>query len=548
MTMINQVLKELDLWVGSIINEYSAFQRMEKIREKVIHDPIWGTTQFSPIEVFFLDCPLVQRLRDIKQTGLAFLVYPTANHTRFDHTLGVMALVQRIIETINHRFRMNSITESESIHMRLAALFHDVGHAFFSHASERIYSNKEFYKKLKYEFHCLTQFKPKPHELISYYILKTNSFRRLVDRLVRTPSIMIEDLDINIDFICDLIIGLWTNNPSRRFLYEIINGPLDADKLDYLARDAYFAGLSVVYDLERYINTVSLDKEKDNSKALRIPLPSINALEQIILSKMMLYSYIYHHHKIISAEGMLRDQYILFSSNILVKDNYPSTSCFFNEILKTDSELIQYRNAELTGKDDMILLRMLFRRILLKRAFCVSRVFVKDYQKEKNLNSEMSKNFGRLCSDMQDDANRAIVLDEFYNTMLKKIPSGPKKDAFRIEFISIQFPESPDFKEVTKLVVPVRESWQTKNGVPFKSVFPLTEWVNAYSNFRWIGYFFALDGYRYYFAEVVSTYLKKKYDLEFNEIAHKMCKFPEEDKIHLPWFLSSLELQPSLPL
>lgn len=97
---------------------------------KVVRDPIHQFIWLEPYEVAIWDTPVVQRLRHIHQTALAYLVYPGANHTRFEHSLGTVEVAQRMLDAIA---RWHTVDEGVRVHVRLAALLHDVGHVLFSH-------------------------------------------------------------------------------------------------------------------------------------------------------------------------------------------------------------------------------------------------------------------------------------------------------------------------------------------------------------------------------------------------------------------------------
>jgi hypothetical protein len=127
-------------------------------RSKVIHDNLWGTVGFSWRELALIDSPIMQRLRNIHQTGLAYHVYPSARHTRFEHCLGATTIAARVFDSLLYRQRgdirdiVRAIEGSKdpdsSIlrlkqELRLAALLHDTGHSLFSHTSERVYEKLE---------------------------------------------------------------------------------------------------------------------------------------------------------------------------------------------------------------------------------------------------------------------------------------------------------------------------------------------------------------------------------------------------------------------
>jgi HD superfamily phosphohydrolase len=139
---------------------------------KVIHDPVWGSNSYYPWEMAVLDSPLLQRLRLVKQTGLAHLVYPTARHSRFDHTLGVVSVVSRIVAGLNSKdLRFPAISRHQEMALRMAAILHDVGHCILSHIGERAYERNSDYIVAHRYLNRKFQVNPKPHEVMGYYIV-----------------------------------------------------------------------------------------------------------------------------------------------------------------------------------------------------------------------------------------------------------------------------------------------------------------------------------------------------------------------------------------
>ena len=129
--------KDIDNFVKSKLIDYDVYG----IEGKTIHDPIWGSNDYSEWEMQLVDSPLLQRLRGISQVGLAVLTYPAARHSRFEHTLGVAAATKRLIDRINSNCETFKINQEIKCKLILAALMHDVGHCFYSHLSESIYGN-----------------------------------------------------------------------------------------------------------------------------------------------------------------------------------------------------------------------------------------------------------------------------------------------------------------------------------------------------------------------------------------------------------------------
>jgi hypothetical protein len=108
---------------------------------KIIHDALWGTFELRPHEIALLDTPLLQRLRFIRQTGAVYATYPSALHTRFEHTLGVMLQAARICGALRRRHDERRIDQVAEDTLRFAALLHDTGHGPFSHTSEQYFAS-----------------------------------------------------------------------------------------------------------------------------------------------------------------------------------------------------------------------------------------------------------------------------------------------------------------------------------------------------------------------------------------------------------------------
>lgn len=129
------LLNHIDRFVDWFLTDYRAYSA----KPKFVHDPLWGTIEIRAHELCILDTPLLQRLRQIRQTGFVFATYPSAQHTRFEHTLGVMTIAGRMAQTLAKRYKRVATDETEQ-KVRLAALLHDVGHAAFSHTSEEVFA------------------------------------------------------------------------------------------------------------------------------------------------------------------------------------------------------------------------------------------------------------------------------------------------------------------------------------------------------------------------------------------------------------------------
>jgi len=232
-----------------------------------IRDPIHGFIYREPEERDVMDTCIFQRLRRLKQLALASLVYPGATHTRFEHSIGAFHLAGKIADALG-------VASSEAQLLRLAALLHDIGHGPFSHVAEPILKKHSDREKLGKE---ITE--SKVHELIGWHIIDTDK------ELARHIS------DKHREQIVGLLKGTW----GHRYLQEIVSGPIDADKQDYLLRDSLFSGVKYgVYDQERLSNTLAIREDEDDT-FLAISIDGIHALEQFVLAKYYMTTQVYRH-------------------------------------------------------------------------------------------------------------------------------------------------------------------------------------------------------------------------------------------------------------
>jgi uncharacterized protein len=244
--------------------------------ELEIRDPIHGFIYREPKEKKIVDTKVFQRLRRLKQLALASLVYPGAVHSRFEHSLGAF----HIAREVSKRLVTN---ESDKELVRLAALLHDIGHGPFSHVSEPILQ--------KFCAVDLNLEKQQIHEIISARVIETDK------ELVR---IMGEDQ-------CRDITRLISGTYGFRVLKDIVSGPLDVDKQDYLLRDSYFCGVKYgVYDLGRLIDVLKVHRDADEEEYLAISNDGINSVEQFVLAKYYMNVQVYYHKIRLITDEMIR--------------------------------------------------------------------------------------------------------------------------------------------------------------------------------------------------------------------------------------------------
>jgi HD superfamily phosphohydrolase len=242
-----------------------------------IRDPIHGFIYREAKEKKLVDTPVFQRLRQLKQLALASLVYPGALHTRFEHSLGAF----HIAREVSKRLLQNNEADQELV--RLAALLHDVGHGPFSHVSEPILQ--------KFSTVAFDSEKQQIHELISSQIIEND------------PDLLrILGADQCHDITC-----LMKGQYGFRILKDIVSGPLDVDKQDYLLRDSYFCGVKYgIYDLNRLIDALRVHRDSDEDQYLAIAGDGVNSVEQFVLAKYYMNVQVYYHKIRLITDEMIK--------------------------------------------------------------------------------------------------------------------------------------------------------------------------------------------------------------------------------------------------
>ena len=335
------VRNKIEEFVLKLCEEYLEECRQENERKtiktktaiKSFYDSVWGTIEVEERDVYLINCPLIQRLREIKQLGMATYLYSTANHTRFSHTLGVMniagELVEKVMKQCSLKTSLKSQYEGEDIFrcVRVAALFHDVGHMFFSHASEIYFSDYrkcslfEAFQKVQRVIRKEIDKTLGIAEILSLLIVNTKMVRELFTLTGVLPEgTSTNDIIEELDKIFCFIIGYPHSSKYVPFS-QILSGPLDSDKLDYLKRDSYETGVPIAVDMSRIFQKIRVvqSKKKDMSLStdykqnqdekfeMGISLAAVNTIDQFVLSRYMMFENVYHHQKVLTTETYLRE-------------------------------------------------------------------------------------------------------------------------------------------------------------------------------------------------------------------------------------------------
>jgi len=241
---------------------------------EIIRDPLWNNIRLDPLAQRLVDTPAFQRLRYVRQLGLAFLVYPGATHTRFEHALGTYLLARRALTLLEDRGVLETTESDECRVVRTAALLHDIGHYPFSHALEEIGA-----------IH---------HEEVA---------RPLVTRGAIADILRRELGDDAPERVMELIRGK-SDSPLQR----LISGSLDLDKIEYLTRDAFMCGVRYGdIDADRLLNSLTLlDDPVTGKRAVGLVEKGLSALESLLFAKYQMYRNVYWHHAVRSATAMYK--------------------------------------------------------------------------------------------------------------------------------------------------------------------------------------------------------------------------------------------------
>jgi uncharacterized protein len=273
-------------------------------KKKIFNDPVYGFVSI-PDELHFdiIEHPYFQRLRRIKQLGLTHLVYPGALHTRFQHSLGAMHLMQYAIGVL--RSKGHAITAEEAQAASLAILLHDLGHAPYSHTLEKAIA------------HHIS------HEELSIL------FMRRLNKIFHGQL--------------DMAMAVFDGSYPKKFLHQLVSSQLDMDRIDYLKRDSFFSGVSegTISD-ERLIRM--LDVVDDN---LVVEAKGIYSVEKFIIARRLMYWQVYLHKTVLAAEFMLMN--VLKRARQLTQSGValftsPALSFFLEHDLNT-SELEKHETA-----------------------------------------------------------------------------------------------------------------------------------------------------------------------------------------------------------
>jgi len=368
-----------------------------------IVDPIHDFIRIYEPEIKVIDSPIFQRLRRIRQLAGAHLVYPSAQHSRFEHSLGVTHLAGQAATVLKDKGFLNS---DDVENLRLGGLLHDIGHGPFSHLFEEVLQKR---KKISHE------------EISKRLILQTE----IGDLLSKSG--------FNKKFLADLTIG----NSRYQFMNEIISGGLSADMMDYLPRDGYFTGAEhAKIDFKRIIQSLDVYEKK-----LSLDKSALYSFESMMISRYQMFKAVYFHKTVRSAEVMLLEAMSLADNELGLTsdnlDNYIKLTDEFviSKLISLPEKSSDLKKAKQLAKDyqERRLLKCVFEKILSHND-PISKLKTSDIQKEISKKSKV------------DDSE--IFIDV---SMTPSIPLTPSKK--ESESIILTSKKATNRKEVYELSI-----------------------------------------------------------------------------------------------
>ncbi len=291
---------------------------------EVVRDPVWNNIRIDKTALAVVDTEPFQRLRYIRQLGHAFLVYPGATHTRFEHALGAYGLARRTLDLLEHRGQLSDIPVVEPDLVRFAALLHDIGHYPFSHALEEAGLPS--------------------HETLAVKHLRDENLLRILSQ-TGIPNIETR--------LVELITGT-----SRSPLAGLISGSLDLDKLEYLTRDAHMCGVPYgTVDVDRLIHSITIVETQSGQQTVGFHEKGMSALESLLFAKYQMYRNVYWHHAVRSATALFKR---------LVRTVIARTELDTEWIANATDEALMERMRQLSNRSavDRLRGRRLYKRIM----------------------------------------------------------------------------------------------------------------------------------------------------------------------------------------
>lgn len=337
---------------------------------KFIRDSVHGNLSLNEFEVTVMDSPQIQRLRRIKQLGFISLIYPGANHSRLEHSIGTMFLGSKLADHLE-------LSDYEKNLVRIAALLHDAGHGPFSHVSEAVLDVK--------------------HEELTAKVIEDTSLNDIITKEFDTKEII------------DIING-------KGHLGPIVSGELDVDRMDYLIRDSHYTGVAYgVIDVDRIIANLKLNQY------LILDIKGVQAAEEALVARYQMYPSVYQHHTTRIVNAMFRRclrriiEEDIVSSEDMYKYDDSDIVCMCRNVNEKESKNHAFIKDIITRLDN---------RNLLKR-ICSTRL--NEFETPQEI-FEIEKKTLEKC---EEDISEDMQIDRDY--VILNIPEYPRFDEMKTQ-------------------------------------------------------------------------------------------------------------------
>jgi HD superfamily phosphohydrolase len=412
------------------------------------------------------------------------------------------------------------VTEIERLEIRLAALIHDWTHGPLSHTSESFYKSAPIFEAIKTYYPSLFR-RASASEILTYCVITCDAFGEiwgeLIERYARFPNDSLRRCDRW--RIASMIVGS-DNNAERPasspqpFLRQLIHGPFDVDKLDYIARDGYFTGLSLPVDVERLLwvlETIKIGTGSDSQQFLCVSASGATVLEQVLFSKMHLFSSVYHHHKVrVAHQAALRLLSLL--EEALVEINGLSLSNPETFLCLDDYDLL-HGCFEINDKEKSeaahALATAIKNRSLPRRALVLTHPA---WGNDPSVGSDYDRQawFNAMKSD--DQPNRLVA-------------QIAEKAGIDLTDIWVDIPDPVNLQGTGQEGM---IKFDAKTFMPIQEMFPVGGWLSAYQSYRATSYIFSWRN-QGKVGCVAREILRKEYGVTTNDVALKLAKLESED-------------------